>query len=240
MLSVAVKSTDQDLTTTGALKLRLFGSTSDATTPDAVLSAVIRSASRWAEQFVGQPLTVQTYEERVATFGTRRLMLSRTPVRGWRLYESTEDDAYEVTSTMAWADPEAGLIERDEGWPWTVPTELELEERPLPGEESAPWFCRYQAGYAYNGLSTDSTNYSTDGGTTDTGRTLPEDVEEAVLLKCRQVYDQSVAGGEVEEETLADLKTKYRTAGPGVGGDRDETKSWGPAEWLLSGYRRMV
>jgi hypothetical protein len=237
MLNITVKSTDPDLTTTGALKARLFGSTSTSTADDAVLAALIRAGSRWAEAFVGCPLTVQSYEETVPTFGTRRLMLNRTPLRALRLYESTEDDALEVTSTQFRVeDADAGLLSRDEGWPWTVPTELELEERPLPGEESAPWYITYQAGYTYNGVSTDSNNWSTHAGSTDTGRTLPEDIEEAVLLKCRGLYEQTVGGGEVDSEQLGDLSVNYRSGDS----DRGGNLGIGPAELLLLSYRRLV
>lgn len=240
MLNITTRTTDPDLTTTGALKSRLFGSTTSTEASDALLGGVIRAASRWAEGFVGQPLVLQSYEETVPTYGTRVLMLKRTPLRSLRLYESTDDNAYEVTSTQFWVDDrEAGFLTRDEGWPWTAPSELELEERPLPGEESAPWYVVYQAGYTYNGLSTDSTHYSTHAGSTDTGRTLPEDVEEAVLLKCRSIYEQSVEGGEVQSERLGDLETVYRSGGEGRGSAL-QAEGLGAAELLLSQYRRVV
>lgn len=239
MLNITTKSTDYDLTTTGALKARLVGTTSTSTGDDLYLSAAIRAASRWAESYVGYPLTVQSYEETVPTYGRRTLMLKRTPVRSLRLYESTEADAYEVTSTQFWVeDREAGLLTRDEGWPWTVPSEQELEERPLPGEESAPWYCTYQAGYSYNGLSTDSTNYSTAAGTTDTGRTLPEEIEEAVLLKAREIWEQSFEGGQVESEQLGDLTVNYRSGRTDKAGGTASPLS--PAELMLASYQRLV
>jgi hypothetical protein len=119
-----------------------------------------------------------------------------------------------------------------------VPTELELEERPLPGEESQPWYALYTAGYTYAGLSTGSENYSTAAGTTDTGRTLPEDIEEAVLLKCRSVYEQSVEGGETDSEQLGDLKVTFRTASTDRPGGHPSPL--GPSELLLDPYRRVI
>lgn len=242
MLNITGKSTDPDLTTTGMLKARLFGSTSTSTANDATLSAIIRAASRWAETYVGYPLTLQSYEELVPTFGTRRLMLARTPLRSLRLFESTDDDSLEVTSTQYRIDDrESGILTRDEGWPWTVPTGQELEERPLPGEESAPWYATYAAGHVYNGLTTDSNNYSTYGGTTDTGRTLPEDIEEAILLKARTIYEDSVEGGAVEREVLGDLEVTYRSAGNAAGAaNAMQMLGMGPAELLLGPYRRIV
>lgn len=239
MLSVTYKTTDPDLTTTGLLKSRVLGATSTSTADDALFSAAIRAASRWAENYVGRPLSVQTYLETVPGYGTRRLMLSRTPIRSVELYESTEDDSAQVTSTQFRVeDPEAGILTRDEGWPWTVPTELELEDRPVPGEESAPWTAAYAAGYAYNGLSTDSNNYSTASGSTDTGRTLPEEIEEAVLLKAQSLYTQAVEGGEVEDEQLGDLRVNYRTGGrDAVGGGASPLDA---SELLLDPYRRIV
>lgn len=240
MLTISIKSTDVDLTTTGVLKARLFGSTSTSTGSDVILSAVIRAASRWAENFVGYPLVLQSYEEMVPTFGTRTMMLARTPIRSVQLFESTDDDALQVTSTQFRLDREAGLLARDEGWPWTVPTELELEERPLAGQEAEPWYATYTAGYTYNGLSTDSSNYSTEGGSTDTGRTLPEDIEEAVLLKAREVYENSVQGGATSREVLGDLEVTYRTAGMASNAAASvETFGLGPAEMLLLPYQRV-
>lgn len=239
MLNVVVKSTDPSLTTVALLKQRLFGTTSSATGDDVMLGFIIKAASRWAENYVGYPLTVQTYEETMATYGTRRLMVNRTPIRALALFESTEDDAYEITSTQfRMEDRDAGLLTRDDGWPWTVPTELELEERPLPGEESQPWYAVYASGYTYNGISTDSQNYSTVNGTTDTGRTLPEDIEEAVLLRCRTVYEQSVEGGEAESEQLGDLKVNYRSGQTDrAGGTASPLRL---EEELLSIYRRVI
>ncbi len=239
MLTVSLKTTDPDYTTTGELKARLFGTTSTSTGSDALLSGIIRAASRWADGFVGYPMALQRYDELVPTFGRRNLMLARTPVRSLNVYESTEDDAYEVTSTQFHVeDRDAGLISREDGWPWTVPTELELEERPLPGEESQPWYVVYEAGYTYAGLSTDSPHYSTAAGTTDTGRTLPEDVEEAVLVKCRLIYEESVEGGQVESEQLGDLRTNYRSGGTDRGGGRPSPL--GLHELLLGPYARVV
>jgi hypothetical protein len=241
MLNITTKSTDTELTTTGALKARLFGSTSTSTGDDAMLSAFIKAASRWAENYVGYPLAgVQTYEETQPTYGHRNLMLSRAPLRSVRVWESTEDDGAELLHSEGQfrvESREAALLSRDDGWPWTVPTELELDERPLPGEESAPWLSRYTAGYTYNGLSTDSSNYSTEAGTTDTGRTLPDDIEEAVLLKARRIYMEQ-EGGEIAGEKLGDLAVNYRSGGTDRGGGAPSVLK--AEELLLEPYRRIV
>lgn len=238
MLNITTKTTDDCFTTTAALKARLFGTTSTSTASDVMLNSLIKAASRWAEAYVGQPLTLQGYEETVATYGTRRLMLTRTPLRALHLYESTDDDAYEISTTQFRLESrDSAILTRAEGWPWTVPTELELEERPLPGEESQPWYATYVAGYTYNGITTDSTLYSTYGGTTDTGRTLPEDIEEAVLLKARLMYDMSVDGAAVSSEKLGDLEVNYRTGGTDRAGGAVPQQ---PEEILLDGYRRIV
>lgn len=240
MLTTTLRTTDANLTTLDALKARLFGSTSTSTSEDVVLAAIVLAGSRWAEQFVGRPLTVQSYAERVATFGRRNLMVKRTPVRSIQIFESTEDDAYEVTSTQFSVNTEAGLVARDDGWPWTVPTELELEERPLPGEESEPWYVEYQAGYALGGISTGSVHWSTHAGTTDTGRTLPEDIEEAVLLKCRTIYEKSVEGGSVKSEQLGDLQVTYESGGESSAGTLASEGGLSLAELLLAPYRSVV
>ena len=69
-LTTCVASSDEYLTTTDAVKLRL-GTT--LTSDDAYLSDLILSASKWAETFVGYPITAQAYRETLPSFGTRRI-----------------------------------------------------------------------------------------------------------------------------------------------------------------------
>lgn len=247
---VTVKSTDQDLTTTSELKAMQFGATATSTAQDAWLSDRIRRASAWAETYVGQPLTVQTYEELVPGYGRRRLMLSRTPIRAvLGVFDATDTGvASELTTQLRIEDRDAGFVSQDQGFWWTATQTprvgapayggdaVPLDFSPAPGQEYRPFLVRYVAGYTYVGVdSAASPNWATGGmpgATTDTGRTLPYDIEEAVAIKAQAFYN---GGDEVQAETLGDLTVNYRSLGVDANG-RLITRS----EDLLSKYRRVA
>jgi hypothetical protein len=234
MLHTCVASTDVYLTSTQALK-DLLGITT--TSEDRRLSQAILAASRWAENYVGRPLTVASYQETVPSFETRHLMLSRMPVRAVpRVFDSssTEDGSQVYSSDFRVESRDGGLLSRDEGWAWTAPVQSELSVRPLPGQEERPWLVDYVAGYTYDGLSTDSPHWSTEQGTTSTGRTLPEDIEEAVLMRASEIFENP--GGGVEKEKLGDIEVAYGSRGM----DRAGNPVLTPAEELLSAYRSWV
>src|SRR5205814_298683 len=179
------------------------GATATSTAQDTVFSDRIRQASRWAESYLGFPPTLQTYRETVAGFGRRSLLLSRTPVRSVAsVFDATDTgQATQIlTSEFKVENADAGLLTRREGFGWTAALQppgsggpflssIPLEAAPLAGQEYKPWLVDYAAGWTYGGLATTSANYSTVAGTTSTERTLPEDVELAVLLKAQALYD---------------------------------------------------
>lgn len=230
LLQVTVASTDRYLTTTQAVK-DVLGITT--TSDDSRISSTILAASRWAESYVGYPLTLQKYREMVPGMGTRSLILARTPIRDvWALWDAvTTDDAEQVASSEFQVDHGAGLIRRPQGWEWSVATEPWLVTRPLPGQEFPAWMADYTAGYTL-GLSTDSSLYTTAEGSTDTARTLPEDIEQAVVLKAAGMFS---GDEDVTEEEVGDLRVSY-ASGSGQGGLRNAS----PADMLLAPYRRLA
>lgn len=243
MLTVCASSTDLDLTTTGFVN-QLMGRSATSTQDQARLSALIRAASRWAESFVSYPIAgAQTYQETVASYDRNVLMLARTPVRALdRLFDSTDTGlgAQIRTSEVRVEDREAGLLSMvneatfdwtarlmappyyHAGWPLTL--------NPLPGQERRPWLADYRAGWTYDGLSTGSANWSTENGTTSTGRTLPEDVELAVAMKVMHDYQNPL---NVIQESLGDISVEYR---PRSGSAADVP----PWENLLGPYVRSA
>jgi hypothetical protein len=234
MLWTCVASTDRDLTTTGQLKALVLGATATSTVEDGRFSLAIRAASAWAESYLGYPLTVASYGETAAAFGRRNLMLTRYPIRSVDLVLDTTstEDAVELSSTMfRLENPEAGMLSRDGGWEWTAP-ELPggLVPSPAVGQEQRPWFVSYSAGYTYAGLDTGSANWSTGKGTTSTGRTLPEDIEQAVLMKAQTVYENTDG---VDFEQLGDLSVRYNTRSADAGAAPE------PYEALLMPYRAL-
>lgn len=210
-LEVTVLSTDRDLASTASLKAMILGATATSTMQDLHFSNLIRRGSRWAESFIGYPLTVQSYRETVPGYNSRNLMLARTPLRAVAaLYESTDTgtQAAMLTSELRVESAEAGLLSRTNNgaWDWSVRYDVLLDIRPVPGQETKPNLVDYVAGWTYAGLSTSSANWSTMAGTTSTGRTLPEDIEEAVLLWCLKAHTVPVG---VASESLGDLKVEY-------------------------------
>lgn len=247
MISVAVASTDEDLTTTGLLKEIVLGATATSTALDAYLGRLIRRSSRWAESFIDAgPLTVQTYRETVSAFGRRNLMVSRTPIRAvLGVYRGTDTDEAVVLATSEFIvdDRDAGLIGRNVGFSWDVPLQwhgsalsggdaIPLDPQPLSGQENKPWLVDYVAGWTYAGIDTGSANWSTVAGTTSTGRTLPEDVEMAIIQRGQRLF-QNRDG--VASESLGDAAVTY--VNPNVlispGGLASEE------EMTLARYRRI-
>lgn len=252
-LDVLTQSTDRDLTTTSALKAMVLGATATSTSQDAVLSRAIRQASRWAETYLGYHPTLQSYEECVASFGQRRLMLSRTPlVAVTGVFDATDTgSASEVLSTeYRVQDREAGFLSRDQGFAWTATLQAKsgagyggwsgsggsafpLQPEPVPGDEYEPWLVRYRAGWTYGGVDTGSSNWSTAHGTTSTARTLPEDIEAGVLLRAQYIYENFDADG-IAAESLGDLSVTYRSGNFQSHGEDEPYEKW------LRPYRRFV
>jgi hypothetical protein len=246
-LQVITRSTDVDLTTTGAVKAAQLGATATSTALDQAFSDSVRRASRWAETYIGQPLTVQTYRECVSAFGRRTLRLSRTPVRAiLAVYDATDTGQATqlLTSEFRLEDAGAGLLSRDQGFAWSVTIggrigvatyggdAVPLDPFPAPGQEYQPWLVDYIAGWTYGGVDTGSTNWSTAMGATDTGRTLPEDVEAGVIARAQAFI---VGSSEVQTEKLGDLEVNYRS----LGTDRDG-RLVTRYDVLLEPYRRLV
>lgn len=243
MTNTCVASTDRDLTTTAKLKALVLGATATSTVQDGYFSDLIRRASDWAESYVGYPLTVQTYQEMVAGFGSRRLMLERTPLRAVdRVFDATDTGTATqvLTSEFRVEHRDAGFLSRDRGWAWTAngntlwhsESAFPLGLDPAAGEEYKPWLVDYRAGWTYAGVDTGSANWSTEAGTTSTGRTLPDDVEQAVLLKASALHEDSE---EVVMEQLGDVRVQYQSAGVDRAGN-PVLSAW---EKLLAPYRRQ-
>lgn len=230
MLITSVASTDVDLTTTGRVRNILLGAGATSTEQDAAIATAIRFASRWAESFVGYPLSARTVRETLSGFGRRNVMVSYTPIRVIRsVFDSTDTgDATELLSSeFRVEDEDAGFLSRDDGWEWTVRSDFDLVARPMAGQEYRPWFVTYTAGYTYGGMTTDSPNWST-GGTTSTGRTLPEDIEESVAQRAAAIVS---GDDDIVAEQLGDLKVQYQT-------NRVDNPLPSLYEMLLAPYRR--
>lgn len=174
MLTVCTSSTSEALIDKDLVKdlLGIAGSTDDD-----LLDTLINSASMTVETFVGRPLRAQVYQETVPAYGTRHLMLARTPIRAmFRLFDSTATgEATQYCSTdYRIEDADAGMLSRDAGFGWTAPVLFQFTEQRQVGQETRPYLAEYAAGY--QALETTSTEF----GVTSTGVDLPGDIRLAV------------------------------------------------------------
>lgn len=213
-LDVVLRSSEL-LTATSTLKEDMGITT---TSDDVRLERLIRQVTAWAETVVGYPLMLASYRETLAGFGTRNLMLSRTPLRAVSaLFFGTDtgDDAEQFLSSDFGIDREAGFLTRTEGWDWTVPVTQDLDVKPVPGSEFEPWLADYIAGYTLAGIAATDTGglYSTEKGTTSTGRTLPPDIEQAALIKASGVWR---GNDNVFSKQVGDLRIQYGAGQSGI------------------------
>ena len=185
MISVCTSSTDSQLASLGDLMTMLA-----ATASSSGMDLALTQASDWADTYVRYPLRRQVYEETVASFGTQRLMLSRTPILSvQRFFDSTSTgDATEFQSSeFRVSDPEAGFIDRNQGYRWTAQERWNLGSYVVPGSELHPWLLVYAAGDQVGAPSSADDKWAT----TTTKNTLPPIIERAVLLRAAEMYQGS-------------------------------------------------
>jgi|GEM_PF-3615652 len=185
MISVCTSSTDSQLAALGDLMTMLA-----ATASSSGMDLALTQASDWAESYVRYPLRRQVYEETVASYGSQRLMLARTPIIAvQRFFDSTStDDATEFASSeYRVADPDAGFIGRDQGFRWTAQERWNLGSYVVPNSELQPWLVVYEAGYQIGETSSTDDKWAT----TTTANSLPPVIERAVLLRAAEMYQGS-------------------------------------------------
>lgn len=235
IIDVTYRTSDAQLTTTAMVK-SMLGSTS--TGDDSMIDLLITQASRWAETYVGYPLSAQRYLEVSPAYGSRRLMLTNSPLRGIANgpFNATDTGtAEELTTTEFRVNSAASILDRNNGWDWSAPPfrrpfGFGLTVTQWPGQEEPTWLNDYVAGYTYGGISTGSDKWTTRGGTTSTGRTLPEDIERAVILKTITMFEGNDG---VAEKWVGDLRVRY-------GSFEANAVIVDQAQLLLVPYRRIV
>lgn len=206
MISVCTSSTGTQLTTLEALKA-ILRTTSTGT--DDLLSSYISRASNAVQEYLGYPIYRQVYRETVAAYGDNQLMLSRTPVLA--IESITDSDGNQLESTgYNIEDQDAGLVWRDEGFPWSAAVMFELDPRPVPGSEKREYVAVYEAGYTLT-CATSTGGYVT----ATTGRTIPEWAELATLETAKSWFKRSAADGAVQSKRIGDLSISYGNASAG-------------------------
>lgn len=239
-LNVCATSTQSALAIADELRA-LLGTT--ATSEDQLMTAHLQAATEWAEDYVGFPLRVQVYSETIPAFGTRNLMLGRTPIRNiLQLATTTDPSNYTLVTSSGYKleDKDAGILSRDIGFDDTVQQRWLLSPSELSESNEKPWWAVYEAGYVGGGLTstggawggTTSTvgglgaGQKTLSGLASTSPDLPLAIKQAILFKAREWY--------LNEDRFASKKV----------GDfsyvlKSERQS-GPAESLLRPYQALV
>ncbi len=160
------------LTTLGVVKSELGIAASD-TTEDSFLRRQIVAASDATESYLDRKIFYEAgIVEKVAGFGSFHLKVSRTPLL---VITSITDDGETVDLTNVEIDNAgAGLIRRPEGWRWTRGVKAGITNQPYPGSEEKLFTVTYTGGWVTPHQETEVTP-------ADLERTLPHDIEDAVI-----------------------------------------------------------
>jgi len=228
MLTIVTAAVESNLSSLEKLKAALYGATATSTGNDELLSDYLARASNVIEEYLGYPLMRQVYSETLAGYGDNSLMVSRTPVMA--IGELNDGDDLITSTGYVIEEPKAGLIRRDEGFPWTAGIGADLSMRPVVGSELRRFTCIYEAGYILNGST------STEGWlTTSTGRTLPHWAEQATLETAKSFFKRRSVDGAIKSKSIGNLSITY--GGSGSGGVEELPA---PALALLQGKVRRV
>jgi hypothetical protein len=196
---VCSSSTGEALATTAELR-EVIGAS--ATSHDDEQQAAVDAASRWVEDVVGYPLTVQVYQELLPAYGMQELILSRIPVINIEAIFDGSDSgtAGEILTSERRLDAQAGIIQRDDAFPWSAPLEWNIASHPVAFQEYREWRVEYAAGYRVDETT------STAAGTTSTQASLPATIKRATLLKAAEFLQPMVGG--VVEQSVGDLRIR--------------------------------
>lgn len=229
MLTVCASATSEALTSLAYVKSLLDLHDNEG---DGLLTQLIGVASERVQRHCRQSFLRQRYSETVAGYGSRRLTVSRTPIRAvYGLFNGTDTglDAEILSTDYRVEDAEAGLLRTRKDFLWTAGTVVDMDETPIPGSEAQSYLVRYEAGYI-GPLGATSTAF----GTTSTGRTLPYDIEQAAAELTKQYYLGRQRDGMVKSKSVGDLSITYADA-PTDGG----AMMPGHVRALLGPYVRM-
>ena len=205
MLRVCTSSTEGTLVSLTSYKAAASITT---TSDDDIITAALGRATSLVEAYVGYTLRRQVYNETMGAYGSLDLSVSQTPVQAVEaVYYSTQEvdpTTYEIGNAGA------GLIYREDGWPWTAGLRYDLTAHVIPNSEIKPYRVVYEAGYCING--------STDSGWLTTGVAVPGDIEAAIISAATFVYRNATRDFSVTSKKIGDLQVSYTAGGQGGGG----------------------
>ena len=214
MLTVMVTATDDNLALREDIKEELDHTDSK---DDPFIDRLITRSSRRIESYLTRPIAIQKYQAIIPAYGGVNLRLPAYPIRDvFRVFDGSDTGAsLELTATEYRVDKERGFINRDVGFKWTRQVESMPSNSPaeiiVPDGEYKNWLIEFSAGYILSGgLATDSPLWSTVGGSTATGQTLPEDIEDAAIQIVKTKFIRRRDHPSVLVEKIGDVSVRYK------------------------------
>lgn len=186
------------LTTVEAIRLESERACDAKLTP--FVERTINAVSDRVESFLGRPLAFQANTiEKLPGLGGIYLFVKRTPVL---VVNSIKFDAETVDLTGIKIQSEEGLIFRSSGWNWTAQQIAGAEYDTLPDTEDRRYEIDYDGGYVTPQQEKDGMGV----------RTLPYDIEEAVILLVLARINRKGDGQDAAAEQFAGYSVTYRGA----------------------------
>lgn len=182
------------LTLVATLELEL-GLTTSPAAQTALLERLIGVVSDAIDRFCNRNFArAVVVDERVAGFGSRRLVVARTPLVSIQAVKLESAATIGSTETIDAAgyyleNAEAGFIVRKSGWENTAAISAEVQPAFLPGTEERAYLVSYTGGYILPAA----------GAT----RNLPFDLEQAAIMAAVVTYRGRGKYSKLVEETEA-------------------------------------
>ena len=170
-------------------------------TKDTLLERYILGASSAIAGYCGRAFHREAMvAERVKGFGGCRLLVSRTPVVS---VSAITKDGQTVDATSYYVESAgAGFIYRPNGWDWTAPFRDGLAAPGMAaGEEESSYLVSYVGGWV--------TPAQSGTGTPALVRDLPNDIEEACIECCVQLFRKRGKRMGLDLEDEADSQTQW-------------------------------
>ncbi len=162
---MTIQLIDEALTTLATVK-NVLGITDTA--QDDELTRMINAVSQTMARFCNRRFDHSAaITEKIAGFGGRLMMISRTPLLN--IAEVKINDT--VVEDVSIYNADEGFIYRKTGWPWSVRSRSNYGYEPLPGDEELNVEVTYEGGYV--------TPAQAAGSALD--RTLPYDLEQLCI-----------------------------------------------------------
>lgn len=204
MITVTTTSTSELLVSVADVK-EILDITDSAY--DSMIERMLGRATARIQNYCGKPLLLQRYEVRLPSYGSVNLSLPHRFIRtlfAVRDSSSTGQDA--LASTGYGLDMNKGILYREGGWEWSSQfTANSIVSDPSVGSEYRRWYLDYSAGFI-----PPSGKDSTWDGTTNTGPTVPADIQEAAIALVGRSWRTRSRDQDIVSERVGELSVTYR------------------------------